>query len=117
MIVTYMVGVCAILLTSFPLSIMFPTIFALGRERSRANATIGGSIMVRSVMGAGLAPPLRGFIATLSSSCALGYTVALTAYLVVVFYGFGHINVRPSSELKSYAALESRVMKIIRRLK
>jgi MFS transporter, FHS family, L-fucose permease len=99
------VGVCAILLTSFFMSIMFPTIFALGVKDLGPNTKIGGSIIVMSVIGAGLAPPLLGFIAKISGSYALGYTVALTAYMVVAFYGFAHIYVRPSIELQSRVAL------------
>lgn len=58
-----------------------------------------------SVVGAGLAPPLLGFIAKLSGSYALGYTVALTAYVVVAFYGLAKIYMRPSIELQPHAAL------------
>jgi FHS family L-fucose permease-like MFS transporter len=82
------VGVYAILFTSFFMSIMFPTIFALGLKDLGPNTKIGGSIIVMSVIGGGLAPPLLGFIAKQSGSYALGYTVALTAYTVVAFYGF-----------------------------
>ncbi len=87
-------GVCAILLTSFFMSIMFPTIFALGVKDLGSNTKIGGSIIVMSVIGGGLAPPLLGFIAKQSGSYALGYTVALTAYTVVAFYGFASADTR-----------------------
>ena len=80
-------GVWAILFTSFFMSIMFPTIFALGVKGLGPNTKIGGSVLVMSVIGAGLVPPLLGFIAKRSGSYALGYTVALTAYIVVAFYG------------------------------
>ena len=84
---------------------MFPTIFALGVKGLGPNTKIGGSIIVMSVVGAGLAPPLLGYIAKTSGSYALGYTVALTAYIVVAFYGFTRIYVLPSIELQSHAAL------------
>jgi FHS family L-fucose permease-like MFS transporter len=83
-----MAGVWAILFTSFFMSIMFPTIFALGVKGLGPNTKIGGSALVMSVIGAGLVPPLLGLIAKRSGSYALGYTVALIAYVVVAFYGF-----------------------------
>jgi FHS family L-fucose permease-like MFS transporter len=82
-----MLGVWAILFTSFFMSIMFPTIFALGVKGLGPNTKIGGSVIVMSVIGAGLVPPMLGFIAKRSGSYALGYTVALSAYIVVAFYG------------------------------
>lgn len=82
------VGAWAILATSFFMSIMFPTIFALGVKGLGPNTKIGGSIIVMSVVGAGIVPPLLGGIAKSTGSYALGYSVAAAAYLVVAAYGF-----------------------------
>jgi FHS family L-fucose permease-like MFS transporter len=89
-----MVGAGSILFTSFFMSIMFPTIFALGVKGLGPNTKIGGSVIVMSVVGAGLAPPLLGLIAKKSGSYALGYIVALAAYIVVAFYGIGASHVQ-----------------------
>jgi FHS family L-fucose permease-like MFS transporter len=83
-----MVGAWAILATSFFMSIMFPTIFALGVHGLGPNTKIGGSVIVMSVVGAGIIPPLLGYIAKQSGSYAKGYSVALVAYFVVAAYGF-----------------------------
>jgi FHS family L-fucose permease-like MFS transporter len=83
-----MLGASAILATSFFMSIMFPTIFALGVKGLGANTKLGGSIIVMSVVGAAIVPPLLGFIAKHTGSYALGYSVALVAYIVVAWYGF-----------------------------
>lgn len=82
-----MVGVWAILFTSFFMSIMFPTIFALGVKGLGPNTKMGGSVLIMSVIGAGLVPPLLGFVAKRSGSYDLGYTVVLAAYIVVALYG------------------------------
>jgi FHS family L-fucose permease-like MFS transporter len=83
-----MVGVWAILSTSFFMSIMFPTIFALGVKGLGPNTKVGGSVIVMSVIGAGIVPPVLGLIAKQTGSYALGYTVTLSAYVVVALYGF-----------------------------
>jgi FHS family L-fucose permease-like MFS transporter len=81
-------GAYALVLTSFFMSIMFPTIFALGIKGLGPNTKMGGSIIVMAVVGAGILPPLLGLVAKHTGSYALGYTVAAAAYVVVALYGF-----------------------------
>ena len=69
------------------MSIMFPTIFALGVKGLGPNTKLGGSIIVMAVVGGAIFPPLLGFIAKRTGSYALGYSVALLAYIVVALYG------------------------------
>ena len=80
-------GAGAILATSFFMSIMFPTIFALGVKGLGPNTKLGGSIIVMAVVGGAIFPPLLGFIAKRTGSYALGYSVTLLAYIVVALYG------------------------------
>lgn len=81
-------GMWAILVTSFFMSIMFPTIFALGIKGLGKNTKIGGSVIIMSIIGAAIVPPALGYIAKQTGSYALGYSVVLLAYLVVAWYGF-----------------------------
>lgn len=81
-------GAMAILASSFFMSIMFPTIFAMGIKGLGANTKLGGSLLVMSVAGGGVFPPLLGFVAKSTGSYALGYAVLLAAYAVVAIYGF-----------------------------
>lgn len=78
----------AILASSFFMSIMFPTIFAMGIKGLGANTKLGGSLLVMSVAGGGVFPPLLGFVAKRTGSYAFGYAVLLVAYIVVALYGF-----------------------------
>lgn len=82
------VGAGAILATNFFMSIMFPTIFALGVKGLGHNTKLAGSLIVMSIVGAALLPPLLGYIAKLKASYALGYIVPLAAYVVVAIYGY-----------------------------
>jgi MFS transporter, FHS family, L-fucose permease len=80
------IGAAAILSTSFFMSIMFPTIFALAIKGLGARTKLAGSLIVMSVVGAGIIPPLVGLIAKRFGSYALGYTVISACYLVVGGY-------------------------------
>ena len=81
-------GAIAIMVTSFFMSIMFPTIFALGVKGLGANTKIGGALIVMSIVGGAAFPPLLGAIARATGSMAHGYVVVAVAYLAVVIYGF-----------------------------
>ena len=81
-------GAVALLLTSFFMSVMFPTIFALGVKGLGPRTKLGGSLIVMSVVGAAVIPPMLGLIAKHSGSYALGYLVVVACYVVVAIYGF-----------------------------
>jgi FHS family L-fucose permease-like MFS transporter len=81
-------GAMAILASSFFMSLMFPTIFAMGIKGLGPNTKLGGSLLVMSVAGGGVFPPLLGLVAKRTGSYALAYVVPLAAYIVVALYGF-----------------------------
>ena len=81
-------GLWAILLTSFFMSLMFPTIFALGLKGLGPNTKIGGSLIVMAIVGGALIPPLMGKIADASHSMAPAYVIPLVAYVVIAGYAF-----------------------------
>lgn len=83
-----MAGAWAILLTSFFMSVMFPTIFALGVKGLGDDTKIGGSLIVMAILGGALFPPLQGWIAKASGNLALGYVLPAVGYVVVALYGF-----------------------------
>jgi MFS transporter, FHS family, L-fucose permease len=81
-------GLWAVFLTSFFMSLMFPTIFALGLKRLGPNTKIGGSLIVMAIVGGAVLTPLMGFIAETYRSIALAYLVPLVAYGLVAAYAF-----------------------------
>jgi FHS family L-fucose permease-like MFS transporter len=87
-------GLWAILLTSFFMSLMFPTIFALGLKGLGPNTKIGGSFLVMAIVGGALIPPLMGKIADASHSMAPAYVVPLVAYLAIAGYAFAGVSLR-----------------------
>ena len=57
------VGLWAVFLTSFFMSLMFPTIFALGLKKLGPNTKIGGSLLVMAIVGGAVLTPIMGLIA------------------------------------------------------
>jgi MFS transporter, FHS family, L-fucose permease len=81
-------GLWALFATSFFMSLMFPTIFALGLKGLGPNTKIGGSLIVMAIVGGAALTPAMGLIAEARHSIAPAYVVPLIAYLVIAVYGF-----------------------------
>ncbi|MBK7173088.1 MAG: L-fucose:H+ symporter permease [Bacteroidales bacterium] len=90
------VGLWAIFLTSFFMSLMFPTIFALGIKGLGPYTKIGGSMIVMAIIGGAFWTPIMGLIAE-NGSMALAMLVPLIAYLYITWYSY--YGSRPSGEL------------------
>jgi MFS transporter, FHS family, L-fucose permease len=80
------IGLSAILLTSFFMSLMFPTIFAMGIKDLGANTNIAGSFIVMAIIGGAVATPAMGFVAEHLNSTALAYQIPLYGNLIVALY-------------------------------
>ncbi|MDE3105495.1 MAG: L-fucose:H+ symporter permease [Acidobacteriota bacterium] len=91
-----MAGAEAIVASSFFLSIMFPTIFALGLKGLGAHTKLAGSVLVMSIVGGAIFPPLLGLVAKLTGSIALGYVVPLAGFAGVALYGMSAGRLRPA---------------------
>lgn len=81
-------GAWAVVASGFFLSIMYPTIFALGLKGLGRNTKLGGSLLVMAIVGGAIFPPISGLIARQTGSLALGYLVPLVGFVGVAIYGF-----------------------------
>ena len=91
------IGLWAVFLTSFFMSVMFPTIFALGLKRLGPNTKIGGSLLVMAIVGGAALTPVMGLISE-GRSIAIAYLVPLAAYACVAVYAFAGAKLRPAGE-------------------
>jgi MFS transporter, FHS family, L-fucose permease len=82
------VGIWCVFLTSFFMSVMFPTIFALGLKGLGPNTKLGGSLLVMAIVGGAVLTPAMGFISERTHSLALSYSVPLLAYVIIALYSF-----------------------------
>jgi len=98
------VGLWAIFLTSFFMSVMYPTIFALGIEGLGRNTKIGGSLIVMAIVGGAVITPLMGWISEATHRIALAYLVPLVCYAIVALYAMAW----PSLQRRSPSLHESR---------
>ena len=81
------VAVYAVIAVPFFMSIMFPTIFALGIKELGEETKLASSFLVMSIIGGGLAPLLMGLISDQTGSMQIAYIVPLICFLFVLYYG------------------------------
>ena len=82
------IGVWAIFLTSFFMSIMFPTIFALGIRDLGVNTKPAASLLVMSIIGGAVITLLIGLVFQRTQSMAASMAVPLICYICVGWYAF-----------------------------
>jgi len=88
---TGMMVVYTLIGIAFFMSIMFPTIFSMGIDGLGHNTKIGSSLIVMSIVGGALLPPVLGFISDATGSIQNGYVVPLTCFSVILLFAFnGH---------------------------
>ena len=80
-------SVAAVFLSYFFMSIMFPTIFALGIHGLGARAKRGSSFIVMAIMGGAILPKLMGLVAD-KYDMSRGFIVPVLCFAFVAFYGF-----------------------------
>ncbi|HYA25515.1 MAG TPA: L-fucose:H+ symporter permease [Terriglobales bacterium] len=81
-------GVWSIFFTSFFMSLMFPTIFALGLKGLGPNTKIASSLIVMAIIGGGVFTPAMGLVFQATRSMALAMTIPLACYLFVAYYAY-----------------------------
>jgi FHS family L-fucose permease-like MFS transporter len=81
-------GVAAVFLTSFFMSLMFPTIYALGIKGLGANTKQGGAFIIMAIIGGAAAPPAMGLLYGIWHSMAIAMIVPLVCYAVVTHYAY-----------------------------
>lgn len=75
----------ALYMSFFFMSIMFPTIFALGISRMGGMTKKASSYMILGVSGGAFAPMLMGAIG--EQNMAIGFVVPLICFIYILFYG------------------------------
>lgn len=90
-----MMAVFVVIATAFFMSVMFPTIFSLGIKDLGADTKFGSSLIIMSIVGGALLPPLFGYISDIYHNIQYGYIVPFVCFVVILCFGlFGH-KVKP----------------------
>jgi len=87
-------GVWAVFMTSFFMSLMFPTIFALGIKELGPGTKLGGSMIIMAIVGGAVATPVMGLIFQATRSMATAMLVPLVCYAFIAYYAFSGSKVR-----------------------
>lgn len=80
-------SVACVFLSYFFMSIMFPTIFALGIFGLGARAKKASAFIVMAIMGGAILPKLMGHVAD-KYDMSRGFIVPAACFAIVAFYGF-----------------------------
>lgn len=92
-------GLYVMMAVEFFMSIMFPTIFALGIKDLGSQTKIGSSFMVMSIVGGALIPLALGYISR-NANIQVAYIVPLVCFIVVFYFGWkGYIIKNVHEEL------------------
>ena len=85
---TGIITLYALIGVAFFMSIMFPTIFALGIKDLGADTKSASSLLIMSIVGGAVLPPVLGFISDVSNNIQYGYVVPLVCFAVTALYGW-----------------------------
>jgi FHS family L-fucose permease-like MFS transporter len=81
-------ALAALMLCSFFMSIMFPTIFALGVESLGDARPLGSSFIIMSIIGGAMVPPLMGGIAVRAGHLPPAMLLPLGCFVVIAVYAY-----------------------------
>jgi MFS transporter, FHS family, L-fucose permease len=94
------VSVFCVFLSYFLMSVMFPTIFALGIFGLGARAKRASSYIVMAIMGGAVLPKLMGYVAD-RFDMSRGFIVPMFCFVLVALYGFAWPKLSKAESLRS----------------
>jgi FHS family L-fucose permease-like MFS transporter len=96
MFATGTMALAAVIGIAFFMSIMFPTIFSLGIKDLGTDTQFGSSLIIMSIVGGAVLPPLFAWIADLTHNIQLAYIVPLLCFAVILYFGLRGYRVQPT---------------------
>jgi len=88
------IAVYAVMAVPFFMSIMFPTIFALGIKGLGEETKIASSFLVMSIVGGAFLPLIMGYISDKTGSMQTAHIVPLLCFVVVLYYGVNGYKIK-----------------------
>lgn len=89
------VSVYCIAAVPFFMSIMFPTIFALGIKNLGEETKIASSFLVMSIVGGAIFPLFMGMISDATGSIQKAYIIPLLCFIVILYFGWRGHKIKP----------------------
>lgn len=79
---------------AFFMSIMFPTVFAMGVEGTGSDTKSASSLIVMSIVGGAIIPPLASKVTDLTGNVHFSYVVPLICFVVVLLFAINNKTIR-----------------------
>lgn len=92
------ISLIALFVTYFCMSIMFPTIFALGIKGLGSQTKQASSYLVMAIVGGAVCPVGMGYIADISSM-QIGFLVPMVCFAIIFFFGWKGYRMRHAQKL------------------
>lgn len=89
------IAVYSVLAVNFFMSIMFPTIFALGVKGLGEYTKLGSSFIIMAIVGGAILPPVMGYMAD-EIGIQQSFVLPCLCFLVVMVYGWKGYNADPA---------------------
>jgi MFS transporter, FHS family, L-fucose permease len=102
-----MITVYAVIAICFFMSIMFPTIFALGIKDLGGDTEYGSSLIIMSIVGGAILPRIFGYIADATGNIQYGYFVPLACFAVVSYFGWRGYKVINTVDIEKEPAIST----------
>jgi len=90
------VAVYAVLGTNFFMSIMFPTIFALGVKNLGDDTKLGSSFIIMAIVGGAILPPIMGYMAD-HVGIQQSFILPSLCFLTVLYYGWDGYKIKSAT--------------------
>ena len=91
------IAVYAVMAVPFFMSIMFPTIFALGIKELGEETKMASSLLVMSIVGGAIAPVFMGGISDMTGSMQKAYIIPLLCFIAVAWFGWKGYKIKQSN--------------------
>jgi FHS family L-fucose permease-like MFS transporter len=83
-----MITIYAVIGICFFMSVMFPTIFALGITELGGDTEYGSSLLIMSIVGGAILPRVFGMISDSTGNIQIAYVVPLICFMIVAYFGW-----------------------------
>jgi FHS family L-fucose permease-like MFS transporter len=94
------ISIIALFVAYFCMSIMFPTIFALGIKGLGNQTKQASSYLVMAIVGGAICPVFMGAIAD-KWNMQIGFVVPLVCFAIIFFFGFRGYRMRHSDPARA----------------
>jgi FHS family L-fucose permease-like MFS transporter len=92
------IAVYALMAIPFFLSIMFPTIFALGIKDLGEETKLASSLLVMSIIGGAFTPFIMGLISDKTGSIQIAYIMPMICFAFILYFGLRGHRIVPASK-------------------